>query len=182
MLVHAEKPDLFVSYSRKDRNIVVPIVGILRISNIAVFRDEDSIAPGNRWHSKIEDSLKSCERLVLFWSKNARKSQHIEIEYRTAEALGKPIIPILMDSTPLPSPLSSYQWLDFRHFLSAAADRLTATKSKKKWGTSSIRRVPRSQEEIGETWQVGSDIPVLYILTESEAQEMKRQFQNRLAL
>lgn len=113
---------VFVSYSRVDKDLVAPIASVLRIST-DIFRDEDDITPGKRWNEEIEKSLLRSRVVLVFWSRAASESQYVESEYTSAIANGKDVVPILLDDTPLASPLNQYQWLDFRPFLRAAALR-----------------------------------------------------------
>lgn len=114
--------NIFISYSRVDRDLVVPIVAALRIGG-EVFRDEDNIKPGDCWADVLIEALKSCETVILFWSRAACESRNVEAECRQALDSGKYIIPVLLDDTPLPEFLAHIQWLDFRPFLEAAARR-----------------------------------------------------------
>ncbi len=118
-----ENWNVFVSYSRLDRNIVAPIVQLLRIVDTAVFRDEDSIQPGKKWQVAIHESLNSCHTIVLFWSAAAAESKAVESEYQAAIGLRKDIVPVLLDDTPLIEELNQYQWIDFRAFVESGKER-----------------------------------------------------------
>jgi hypothetical protein len=51
---------------------------------------------------------------VVFWCTHSEQSEEVKKEYDTAIELEKNVLPILLDSTPVPTSLSVYQWLDFR--------------------------------------------------------------------
>jgi hypothetical protein len=99
--------ELFISYSRVDRYIAAPISQLLRTTQCAVFRDEDSIQPGERWSAVITESLENCECVLVFWSAAAPDSKSVEAEFRQAIALNKRVVPVLIDDAPLP-PFSEY--------------------------------------------------------------------------
>ena len=105
----------FASYSKKDRRLVQPIVQILRSNAAAVFLDRDSIPPGDKWKEVLTDSLEIADTLLLFWSRDAKKSEWVTMEWNEAVRAGKRILPILVDETPLPKSLAAYQWIDFRY-------------------------------------------------------------------
>lgn len=113
---------LFLSYSRTDKELVAPIAAVLRIS-ATVFRDEDSIAPGKRWADELAKSLDESNAVLVFWSLAASESKFVESEYRRAIDMSKDVVPVLLDDTPLVSPLAEFQWIDFRSFVKTAAMR-----------------------------------------------------------
>lgn len=119
---------IFISYSRADRAFVVPFATAMRAAGASSFRDEDSIDPGEQWADVIAESIAACEKLFVFWSVAASDSKAVEGEYNSAIALGKVVVPVLLDDTPLPDRLSVYQWIDFRRALKVGAARTKTTR------------------------------------------------------
>jgi hypothetical protein len=107
---------VFISYSRMDRNIVKPITDLMRITGAKVFRDEDSILPGQKWRIEITESLNSAKTVVVFWCGHSAQSDAVKFEYKTAIELHKDVVPILLDETVLSDELLEYQWIDLRSF------------------------------------------------------------------
>ncbi len=99
------KYDVFLSYSRADTERVAPLRDELRRMGYRVFFDVQSIDPGAKWKSRLERSIRASRALVLCWSEHTRGSDYITFEYSRAEALHKPILPWLLDKTPLPAML-----------------------------------------------------------------------------
>jgi hypothetical protein len=97
--------DVFFSYSRADTARVQPLLDELRRLGYSVFFDVQSIVPGEQWKTRLERSISASRTLVLCWSENTRSSEYIAFEYSRAEALHKPILPWLLDKTPLPAML-----------------------------------------------------------------------------
>jgi hypothetical protein len=97
--------DVFLSYSRADAQQVQPLRDELRRMGYRVFFDVQSIDPGEHWKRRLERSVRASRTLVLCWSERGRGSDYITFEYSRAEALGKPILPWLLDKTPLPAML-----------------------------------------------------------------------------
>ncbi|MGD0902794.1 MAG: toll/interleukin-1 receptor domain-containing protein [Terracidiphilus sp.] len=97
--------DAFLSYSRADTDRVAPLRDELRRMGYRVFFDVESIDPGEEWKRRLERSIGASRALVLCWSEHTRGSDYITFEYSRAEALHKPILPWLLDGTPLPAML-----------------------------------------------------------------------------
>jgi len=99
------KYDVFLSYSRTDTERVAPLRDELRRMGYRVFFDVQSIDPGEEWKRRLERSIGASRTLVLCWSENTRGSEYITFEYSRAGALHKPLLPWLLDKTPLPAML-----------------------------------------------------------------------------
>ena len=97
--------DVFLSYSRKDKERVQPLLAALRQLGYRVFFDEQSIEYGDEWKKTLERSIRASRTLVLCWSENARPSDYITYEYSRAETLHKRVYPWILDSAPLPKML-----------------------------------------------------------------------------
>jgi hypothetical protein len=105
---------IFVSYSHQDVGLVQPVVGLLRATEDLVFHDLDSIKGGRRWRREIEEALYAAQLFVLFWCYHSSQSAEARKEYELALKMGKDVLPVLLDTTPLPKQLSEFQWLDFQ--------------------------------------------------------------------
>ena len=97
--------DVFLSYSRADTERVTPLRDELRRMGYRVFFDVQSIDPGEEWKRRLERSISASRTMVLCWSEHTRGSDYITFEYSRAEALHKPLLPWLLDKTPLPAML-----------------------------------------------------------------------------
>ena len=111
------KTHVFVSYCRDDARIVSIMVDVIKVGRPTIFRDVDSIGPGDKWRPTITDAIATCDVFVLFWCRHARASTAVRSEWRQALRAGKRIVPILVDRTPLPTPLAEYQWIDVRELM-----------------------------------------------------------------
>ena len=108
---------LAISYSHKDADIVGPIVKLLRATGAPVFRDVEDIALGQKWREAIQESIAAADALILFWSCDAAESAEVRKEWQAAIALKKSVIPVNLDSTPLPKTLENYQGVSFGRIL-----------------------------------------------------------------
>lgn len=111
-------PNVFISYSREDIEVVKPLVALLRTQFAnRVFFDLDSIPPGEKWNDYLIDKLEQADLVVVFWCVHAHASENVAWECQKAIDYGKKILPYVLDSTPLPSKLSCYQFIDARKAL-----------------------------------------------------------------
>jgi hypothetical protein len=117
--------NIFVSYSRVDLSLVIPLVACLRIGEGFVFHDVDSIKAGMRWEAEIDTALCGATHFVLFWCRHSQLSAQVRKEYESALQRDKAIVPVLLDSSPVPDALSAYQWIDFRGFVRHGEDQRT---------------------------------------------------------
>lgn len=111
---------IFLSYRIADSAFAVTEISkqmAARISRTHVFRDDDSIELGALYADRIRAALEDCETLVAIigphWldATDGHGNRRIDndqdwvrLEIRTAYERGVPVIPVLLDDTPLPSP------------------------------------------------------------------------------
>jgi hypothetical protein len=133
---------IFVSYSRRDGDIVTPLVQMLRLSGTGVFRDIDHIRPGTKWRAVLIDAVDSCELVLLFWCHHSAESAEVRKEYTQALQGGKLLTPVLLDDTPLNSALSEYQAIDMRRLF-----RHEAARPARSGGSVCASSRPLNQEE-----------------------------------
>lgn len=105
---------VFISYSRMDTEIVVPLVQLLRLAGSGVFRDYESIPLGVRWRATIAKAISDCDIFLLFWCKHSAESREVKVEWDQAINLEKLIVPALLDKTSLPPLLAEFQGIDMR--------------------------------------------------------------------
>lgn len=98
-------PSLFVSYARTDQEVVEQIAQELIDRGISVWRDQEKIHAGQRWPKALGEAIASNDFVLLIWSHNSAASEFVELEWSTAIALKKTILPCLIDETPLPPSL-----------------------------------------------------------------------------
>jgi len=109
---------VFVSYSRKDSERVQHAVSLLEAGGAQVFRDLDDIQFGDRWETVIREKLAEAERVLVFWSEHAKASEWVTKEWEIAVDLGKRLVPVLLDETPMPPALGQFHALT--NFMAAA--------------------------------------------------------------
>jgi hypothetical protein len=95
--------DFFISYSREDSASTDALTEAIRGRGYSVFYDKSSMLVGERWKTRLEKAIGSSRICVLCWSEHAKKSEYVPFEYSRAEGLKKPVLPWLLDTTPLPA-------------------------------------------------------------------------------
>lgn len=61
----AKSREVFLSYSRTDREAAVVLRAALEQAGLRVFRDEDAIRGGERWLTRLQAALEGCRAFVL---------------------------------------------------------------------------------------------------------------------
>lgn len=106
-------PDIFVSYARKDMNLVVSFCRLFNAQNWSVWRDNDRIDLGDEFPEKIQKAIENCKVVVLFSSRYSKKSEYVAKEIQYASEKHKRIIPIILKKSDYNSDFESIvKWKD----------------------------------------------------------------------
>ena len=100
--MHWTRYDVFLSYARRDSAVIDSLVEALRQRGYSVFYDKESIVPGEPWKQRLAQAIRESRVCILCWSEYARNSEYVSFEYSRAQGLEMPVLPWLLDSTPLP--------------------------------------------------------------------------------
>lgn len=118
--IKVEREDVvsaFVSYASQDRNRVASIIQGMKKArpDMDIFFDIESLRSGQRWEEALKSEIENRDVLFLCWSKYARESKWVDMEWRYAlESKGEESIePIPIDSPDIcPPPVELQQ----KHF------------------------------------------------------------------
>jgi TIR domain len=92
--------DIFVSYSRKDRDVVKRLVEVMEGRGWSVWWDP-TIRPGEYYEDVIESALTSSKCVIVVWSKNSVASKWVRAE--AAEAANRGVlVPVVIDDARIP--------------------------------------------------------------------------------
>jgi len=105
---------VFISYSRRDFRFVRDLALDLREAGMNPWLDVTSIRGSERWNSRIQSALQECAHFLLVVSPYSLKSPHVQRELRQALEDGKPIVPVLLQTTDLGEQLGDIEYIDFR--------------------------------------------------------------------
>ena len=92
----------FFSYSSKNLQQILPYEQALIKSGLHVLQDKTDLHSGKFWSVRLSEAINRENNFILFWSVEAQSSSFVTLEWNIASALGKSIIPIVLDNTPLP--------------------------------------------------------------------------------
>lgn len=91
--------DVFISYSRKDLEIVLQYVDFLERHGLNVWIDRKGIYSGDKFKGLITQAIIDSDMVLFFSSANSNASSWVEKEISVAVHMNKAIIPIKLDSS-----------------------------------------------------------------------------------
>lgn len=115
---------IFVSYARADDAVARQIAEGLRASNIALWRDQDDILPGQRWDHAIEQAIEECSDLIVLLSSNSAVSEVVLDEINYALERKKRVLPVVIESCKVPLRLKRLESVRFDSDYDASMQRL----------------------------------------------------------
>ena len=98
---------VFISYNRADVDRARELQSELEAQGFNVWRDQTNVYGGERWPKTLGEAVADSNVLILLWSDSSSTSDFVELEWCTAMALKKPILPIMLDTTQLPASLAA---------------------------------------------------------------------------
>ena len=93
------KYSIFISYSRKDREKVVPYAEFLRSHGYSVWIDLEDLPAGHAFPEEIVNAIKDCKILLFFSSIHSNDSKWVKREVVYADQQDKLILPIRLDDS-----------------------------------------------------------------------------------
>jgi len=98
--VHDER--IFISYSRKDKDLVLSIVDhIQKAVGVKCWIDEKGIESGEQFKDVIMAAIDKCEIVIFMMSENSLKSSFAKKEVNYADHMKKRIVPVILDGDEL---------------------------------------------------------------------------------
>jgi hypothetical protein len=117
---------IFLSYTRSDLPKFESLLRVLEENELYIWKDVECIRGGEKWPKAIGEAIASHDIVLLIWSRDSSKSYFVELEWNTAIALRKTIIPLLLDDTNLPAILNSINAIRFNEITEPFSDVLKA--------------------------------------------------------
>lgn len=109
------KPNIFMSYSRREVGFVDDLTQRLEKEGYHVWLDYRSLAPGTPWAEQIDRGVDESQVILLVVSKASIASQYVEMEWRRVlTEKNKRIILLIFEAVDLPPELEQFEWVDFR--------------------------------------------------------------------
>lgn len=110
----AEPADVFVSYSRNDKDRVLDLTGKLRAAGVSVWLDTSGIDGATLWGEQIVNALESAKVLLLMVSESAVRSDNVAKEVMLVSERKGRILPVHLEPTQIPASLK-YQLAGIQH-------------------------------------------------------------------
>ncbi|HLO33680.1 MAG TPA: HEAT repeat domain-containing protein [Anaerolineales bacterium] len=109
---------VFMSYSRKDEEVMRLIAKFLRAQGIKVWVDNEKLIPGTPiWEDEVEKGIKFAAALVVVLSPDSKSSEWVKRETSLADQHHKRIFPVLVrgdENTSISLRLINRQFVDLR--------------------------------------------------------------------
>lgn len=128
--------DIFISYSRFDREFVDRLINELECRGFDVWLDRKDISGGSDWRAAIVNAIRSCSAFLVILSSNSANSKKVIQELSLADEHGRQIIPIVYESCEIVPEmdlqLATLQRIDFAGLpFAKAVDQVEAALTKK---------------------------------------------------
>jgi hypothetical protein len=134
---------VFISYSRRDTEVVRQIAAQLEAADIQVWFDTEDIEPGKQWRKQIVEGIDTAEAFILNLSPDSAASDNVLKELNLAEEALEPfILPVMLKEMKIPDEMR-YQ-LAGKQFIAYHLDQKRGVRDliaeiKKKRGAASER-------------------------------------------
>ena len=101
---NANKQDMdhqiFISYSRKDSEVIKPICAVLNELNVRYWIDIEGVYSGKNFKDVICNAIKKAKLVIFISSVNSNASENVAKEIGLADEYGKTIVPVRIDKSP----------------------------------------------------------------------------------
>src|SRR5262245_56241671 len=108
---------IFISYSRRDVEMVDRIVGKMENTGMSIWIDREAIKAGNLWRTQIVEAIDTCDAFVLILSSSSAASDNVRKEIDLAQDSGRKIFIVKLDEVKIPAKiryqLAGLQPVDF---------------------------------------------------------------------
>ncbi len=96
---------IFISYSRRDAEIVDRFASELTKAGLDIWLDRQDIKVGDAWRLEIVRAIDICDALVLVLSRHSAASENVRKEVDLAQDSGKKIFVLMLEKIAIPAEL-----------------------------------------------------------------------------
>jgi adenylate cyclase len=115
----AQPADVFISYSREDKDRVLELAGKLRAAGVSLWIDQGSIDGATLWGEEIVNALEHAKVLLLAVTASAARSHNVAKEVVLFSERKGHILPVHLEQTTIPPalkyPLAGIQHIEYFH-------------------------------------------------------------------
>lgn len=112
--------EIFISYSSNDKTTADAVCHTLEENGIRCWIAPRDVRPGFSYGAEITGSIRDCRILLLIFSENSSRSDHVKNEIERAFGNEKIIIPYRIDETPMDDEMQYF--LSRKHWIDAFPD------------------------------------------------------------
>lgn len=94
---------IFLSYSRSDGGYVDKLSVAIESVGVRVWVDRRGLRGGDQWREEIVRAIKTADLFMLVLSPNSARSDNVRKELDIAEGAKRPILPVAIAPTKIPS-------------------------------------------------------------------------------
>jgi hypothetical protein len=105
----AEAAQVFVSYSRNDKERVLELTGKLRAAGVSLWLDTSGIDAATLWGEQIVNALESAKVLLLMLTESAVRSDNVAKEVMLVSERRGHILPVHLEPLQIPPSLKYQQ-------------------------------------------------------------------------
>lgn len=173
--IDVEMADVFISYSRKDREFVAKLHEQLQRAKRDVWVDWEDIPPTAEWLREIEQAIEAADTFIFVLTPDSLGSRTCRHEVDYAIRYNKRIVPVVAKeaaAADVPEALAKLNWLYFRAADDSAASfdaLLKAVDTDLAWVKSHSRLLVRARE-----WETKAK-DVSYLLVGTDLEEAEKQ-------
>ncbi len=113
----AQPADVFISYSREDKDRVLELAGKLRSAGVSLWIDQGSIDGATLWGEEIVNALDNAKVLLLAVTASAARSHNVAKEVVLFSERKGHILPVHLEQTTIPPslkyPLAGIQHIEY---------------------------------------------------------------------
>jgi hypothetical protein len=107
---------VFVSYARRDGDVVYPLVAEVEAAGRPVWIDRNDLDAGGNWAGMIVRAIRESDTFCLMCSAEAFQSDHVRREIYIADKYKRKLLPVRLDFAEMPEDFEYFlidrQWLD----------------------------------------------------------------------
>ena len=122
--------EVFISYSRKDKDIADYVSEVLKENGIRYWIDKEGIYSSSNYKELIVDAIEVSKAVVFISSGNSNSSINVIREIGYAVNMKKPILPLILDEAPYAKSIrldiSDIDQIDFKNPVASSKKLITS--------------------------------------------------------
>ena len=122
--------EVFISYSRKDKDIADYVSEVLKENGIRYWIDKEGIYSSSNYKELIVDAIEVAKAVIFISSENSNSSINVIREIGYAVNMNKPILPLILDEAPYAKSIrldiSDIDQIDFKNPVASSKKLITS--------------------------------------------------------